>query len=115
MESKFSWFLPVLIFLATTCRVGANDDARSLILRAQFDALHPDLPRLSSSEKKSCSEVFPLPEAAKHWTQCEEGEYSGCGGPPQCACKSDERLFSIQCKEGSYFICKDNDTCADDD
>jgi hypothetical protein len=64
--------------------------------------------------RKTCSEVYPVPEAAKHWTSCQSAEYSACGGPEECACtESDDRLIWYHCKEGSYPICEDDNTCED--
>jgi hypothetical protein len=66
------------------------------------------------ARKKTCSEQYPVPEAAKHWTGCQSGEYSQCGGPDECACaESDDRLIWYHCKEGSYPICEDDNTCTD--
>ncbi len=62
--------------------------------------------------KKDCAAAYPTPEAAKHWTGCKSGEYSQCGGPPDCACSDDDdRLVWYHCKEGSYAICEDDNSC----
>ncbi|HSY63719.1 MAG TPA: hypothetical protein VK829_03925 [Terriglobales bacterium] len=67
-----------------------------------------------SASKKSCSEVYPTPEAAKHWTDCKQGQYSQCGGPDDCGCQDgDDRLIWYDCKEGSYALCEDDNTCKD--
>jgi|SRR5580704_16309300 hypothetical protein len=67
-----------------------------------------------SNNKKSCSEVYPVPEASKHWTGCKQGQYSQCGGPDDCACQDgDDRLIWYDCKEGSYALCEDDNTCKD--
>ena len=35
-----------------------------------------------------------------------------CGGPDDCACsESDDRLIWYHCKEGSYAVCEDDNTC----
>ncbi len=105
---------PQEIFLTGT-GVGSNDQAPTL--RDDVDALRRDnsMPPNKRS-KKSCSEVFPLPGVQKPTSQCEEVESSDCGGPPDCACEIDERLVRIQCKEGSYALCVEDDkTCIDED
>ena len=65
-------------------------------------------------KKKACTEVYPQPDASKHWTDCQSGEYSRCGGPDDCACgEDDDRLIWYHCKEGSFAICEDDNTCKD--
>jgi len=69
---------------------------------------------INSTPKKSCSEAYPVPEAAAHWTDCKEGQFSQCAGPDECKCDSPhERLVWHVCKEGSYARCQDDDTCLD--
>jgi len=64
--------------------------------------------------RKSCSDVYPMPEAAKHWTDCKSGQFSQCGGPNDCTCNDpDDRLVWYECKEGSYARCEDDHTCVD--
>jgi hypothetical protein len=68
----------------------------------------------AATGKKSCAEVYPVPEAAKNWTQCKTGQFSQCGGPEECTCPDkDDRLIFHDCKEGSYAICEDDHTCLD--
>jgi hypothetical protein len=68
----------------------------------------------STQKKKACSEAYPVPEAAKRWTECNSGEYSRCGGPDDCVCSDDDdRLIWYHCKEGSFAICEDDNTCKD--
>ena len=55
-----------------------------------------------------------MPEAAKHWTGCKNGQFSQCGGPDDCSCNdSDDRLVWYDCKEGSYALCEDDNDCTD--
>jgi hypothetical protein len=116
--SKYTSALGVLILVAAaaTC-VSAVDHPKPPALWDGLDARSGQRSVQSNgAAKKSCSEVFPIPEAQKHWSQCEEIEASECGGPPQCACKLDARLVRFQCKEGSYAACVEDDkTCIDDD
>ena len=68
----------------------------------------------NTQKKKACSEAYPEPEAAKYWTECQSGEYSRCGGPDDCACsEDDDRLIWYHCKEGSFAVCEDDNTCKD--
>jgi hypothetical protein len=111
-----SW-LGVGLFLGATCFLPAADHDQPLnsLDRADIGFIRHGLrpARSKAPDKKVCSEVYPVPEAAKHWSQCEGGEYSECGGPDQCACKVDERLIWYHCKEGSYAVCEDDNTCVD--
>lgn len=71
-------------------------------------------PSFPVPHKKSCSEVYPVPEASKHWSGCKQGQHSECGGPDDCACQDeDDRLIWYDCKEGSYALCEDDNTCKD--
>lgn len=64
------------------------------------------------AKKKLCSEVYPVPEAAKQWINCHSGEYSRCGGPPECSCGDpDDTLVWYHCKEGDYARCQDDALC----
>jgi hypothetical protein len=110
--------LGVLILLAAAVCASAADGSKALLPDNLLVQPAKYSVHASPGAKKSCADVFPIPEARKHWSECEEIEYSECGGPPsQCACqKNDERLVRIQCKEGSYSICKeDDDGCKDDE
>ena len=69
---------------------------------------------VASGARKTCSQVYPIPEAAKHWTNCQSGQFSQCGGPDDCTCNdADDRLVWYECKEGSYARCEDDHTCVD--
>lgn len=69
---------------------------------------------VNAGARKTCSEVYPMPEAAKHWTDCKSGQFSQCGGPDDCTCNdADDRLVWYECKEGSYARCEDDHTCVD--
>jgi hypothetical protein len=115
---KHSSSLVVLILFGVATCASAGDSSKSLLLPDTLNVV-PAKHSIQSNgapRKKSCSEVFPIPEAQKHWNQCEESEASECGGPPECACKNDARLVRFQCKEGSYAACVEDDkTCIDDD
>jgi hypothetical protein len=68
----------------------------------------------NTQKKKACSEAYPMPEAAKRWTECHSGEYSRCGGPDDCVCSDDDdRLIWYHCNEGSFAVCEDDNTCKD--
>jgi len=71
---------------------------------------------VSASKKKLCSETYPIPEAAKHWTNCASGEFSQCGGPVECSCSdADDKLVWYHCKEGDYARCEDDQLCKEGD
>jgi hypothetical protein len=114
---RAGWWLGIVLLLGATCSLPAADHVQQLasLDKADIGFVRDGL-RLARSNvpnKKACSEVYPVPEAEKHWSQCEGGEFSQCGGPDQCACKLDERLTWYHCKEGSYALCEDDNTCAD--
>ena len=76
---------------------------------ASWNGMHP-----VQTARKSCAEVYPTPEAAKHWTDCRSGQFSQCGGPDDCTCNDpDDRLVWYECKQGSYARCEDDHTCVD--
>lgn len=117
---KRASLLILVEFVAAAFLTTATDKAQPLLLIDKTDpgfVRGGGLQRVQAGafpNKKSCSEVYPVPEAAKHWTECKSGQYSECGGPNDCACKdSDDRLTWYQCKEGSFAICEDDNTCKD--
>jgi hypothetical protein len=118
-----SWrsiFIVLFVFLGADCLQGSGSEwkASTWLDRAdpifgQWNGLH----RVQAKAgKKSCSEVYPMPEAAKHWTDCKEGNFSRCGGPPECSCSdADDKLVWYHCKEGDYARCQDDELCKDSD
>ena len=68
----------------------------------------------AAPSKKSCADLYPIPEAAKGWTDCQAGQFSQCGGPEECTCNDPrDRLVWHECKQGSYARCEDDNTCED--
>ena len=117
---KHALFLILVELFVAAFLTTAADKARSTmpIEKADPDFAHQSgLQRVQAGaalKKKSCSEVYPVPDSAKHWTECKSGQFSECGGPNDCACKDpDDRLTWYDCKEGSFAVCQDDNTCRD--
>jgi hypothetical protein len=112
--------LIAIVCLGARLICAARDGRQSTSWLDQTDAgftLRDGLTKVQSgrsSHKRSCSQVYPIPEATQHWTDCKAGQFSQCGGPEDCACDDPkERLVWHDCKEGSYARCEDDDTCVD--
>jgi hypothetical protein len=109
-----------LLLLGTGSSSVARTGPRSAVLWDRTDRGFnlwngPGAPQSTPApSSKSCSEVYPIPEAAKHWTDCKAGQFSRCGGPEECTCNDPgDRLVWYECKQGSYAHCEDDHTCAD--
>jgi len=107
--------LLVVFTLGLVCFLEASSGPAAPFLKNDPDAIRwqsAQSGQVHPGGKKDCSAVYPVPEAAKHWTGCQSGEYSQCGGPADCACTDDDdRLTWYHCKEGSYAVCEDDNTC----
>jgi len=101
-------------FKLTGAGTGTSTSARVLTSEESLDNSEPSM--RGSSKKKSCSEIYPFPQAASKWTNCKSGEFSQCGGPAECSCaEADDTLVWYHCKEGDYARCQDDTLCKESD
>jgi hypothetical protein len=61
--------------------------------------------------RKSCSEVYPIPQGSELWKSCQDVGRSACGGPDQCLCGQNERLVTFKCDEGTLNKCVQDSAC----
>jgi hypothetical protein len=113
---KGSLFLTIglIIFMVPVGSIGPND-AFARQSGTDVDSLKFGLPGIPVSwqlpAKKSCTEVYPLPDGYDKWNDCTTKGQSACGGPQQCACNSSQVLVTYTCQEGTYNICKADASC----
>jgi hypothetical protein len=111
-SSNVRALLGVLFLFAVSGLASAAGPPGPLLDKSDPSMIRWRLVPASAPRRKLCSEVYPLPEAAKHWTDCHSGEYSRCGGPAECSCaEADDKLVWYHCKEGDYARCEDDALC----
>lgn len=60
----------------------------------------------SAEDRKTCRAYYPgAGDALTRAHNCNEIGSSGCGGPDQCSCATDQRLVSWKCDEGTFNVC----------
>jgi hypothetical protein len=76
------------------------------LVTSPLRACSVDVVVLAVTQRKDCSDYYPLPDDYPNWKNCNRaGSSSQCGGPEQCACLKSQRLVTFKCDQGTYQQC----------